>query len=132
MRRTIAAIVAACIGVSGCATHLGSGGYGTNYEPIVDLRPGQSMDTYRGDLSSCQAYAQRVMSAAEGAVAGAVAGAVFGALLGAVAGGNSRFNSRMAGLGAVSGGVTAAAEAEGGQRGIISRCMHGRGYNVLN
>lgn len=54
-----------------------------------------------------------------------MAGAIFGVLLGAVAGGNNRFNGRMAGVGA-------AASAEGGQRGIISRCLAGRGYSVLN
>ena len=39
---------------------------------------------------------------------------------------------QMAGVGAVSAGASAAAEAEGGQRGIIRRCLAGRGHQVLN
>lgn len=128
-------IALACITalLSGCATAPGTGSsYGANYEPIIDIRPGQSQDQYRNDLMACQGYATRVMSAGEGAVSGAIAGAVIGALIGAAAGGGSRFNSQMAGVGAVSGGVGGAAGAEMNQRTIIARCMTGRGYNVLN
>ena len=107
--------------LAGCATS------GANYQPIVD-RPGAN---YANDLRDCQAHATRVMGAADSAVAGAVAGAIFGALLGAAAGGNSQFRGQMAGVGAVSGGANAAAAAEGGQRGIITRCLSGRGYQVL-
>lgn len=130
MRKMIAITIAAVM-LAGCAAPGGGQGYGANYEPIVDVRAGQ-YEKYRTDLSECQAYANRVMTAEQGAVAGAVAGALFGALLGAAAGGNSRFNTQMAGVGALSGGVGGAAGAEGGQRGIISRCLAGRGYTVLN
>lgn len=106
---------------SGCATNRGSG---ANYNPIVD-RPGPA---YAADLAECQAHAAKVMSAADGALAGAAAGAVFGALLQAAVGG--RRNSG-AWVGALSGGTSAAAAAEGGQRGIITRCLVGRGYSVL-
>lgn len=107
--------------LAGCAT---SQGYGSGYRPIVD-RPGPN---YAVDLSECQAYADQVMSASEGAVAGAVAGALFGALVMAAVGGSSHDG---AWVGALSGGSKAAADAEGGQRGIITRCLTGRGYNVL-
>jgi len=126
--KTIATITAAAL-LAGCATS--QGGYGASWEPVVDVRAHQQAQ-YATDLAQCQAHATRVMSAGNAAVAGAVAGAIFGALLGAAAGGNSRFNSRMAGVGALSGGAGAAASAEGGQRGIISRCLAGRGYAVLN
>jgi hypothetical protein len=132
MRKTIATITAAAV-LAGCATAPGQirGGYGASWEPVVDVRAGQQAQ-YPSDLAECQQHANRVMSAGDAAVSGAVAGAIFGALLGAVAGGNGRFNGRMAGVGALSGGVGAAANAEGGQRGIISRCLAGRGYSVLN
>jgi len=107
--------------LAGCATGRGSG---ANYNPIVD-RPGPN---YATDLAECQAHATKVMSAADGAVAGAVAGALFGALMMAAVGGSRRDG---AWVGALSGGTSAAAEAEGGQRGIITRCLAGRGYSVL-
>lgn len=119
--------------LSGCATPPGAGnGYGAGYEPIIDMQSVRSQEQYRNDLMDCQGYAGRAMSAAQGAAAGAIGGAILGALLGAAAGGNSRFNSRMAGVGAISGGVGAAGNAEMTQRSIIARCMAGRGYNVLN
>lgn len=117
--------------LGGCATSHPGGGTGAQWEPVVDVRAGQQ-GAYPTDLYECQQHANRVMSAHQAAVGGAVAGAIFGVLLGAVAGGNGRFNGRMAGVGALSGGVGAAASAEGGQRGIISRCLAGRGYSVLN
>ena len=110
--------------LAGCATTQG----GAQFSPIVD-RPGPS---YAQDLAECQQHATRVMGAADAAMAGAIAGAIFGALLGAAAGGGSKFNTQMAGVGAVSAGASAAAEAEGGQRGIIRRCLAGRGHMVLN
>jgi uncharacterized protein YcfJ len=115
--------------LAGCATQ--GSGYGANWTPVVDVRPEQQ-SRYSTDLYECQQYANQVMSAQQAAVGGAVAGAIFGALLGAAAGGNGRFNGQMAGVGALSGGAGAAAQAEGGQRGIIRRCLIGRGYSVLN
>lgn len=130
MKRTAVGALALCM-IGGCANQAGHRGYGSNWEPVVDVRPHQQAQ-YQTDLYECQQHASKVMSAADGAVAGAVAGAIFGALLGAAAGGNSRFNSQMAGVGALSGAAGAAGAAEGGQRGIISRCLAGRGYSVLN
>lgn len=115
--------------LAGCAGP--NRGYGAQWQPVVDVRPHQQVQ-YPTDLFECQQYANQVVSAQQAAVGGAVAGAIFGALLGAAAGGNGRFNGQMAGVGALSGGVGAAASAEGGQRGIISRCLTGRGYSVLN
>lgn len=115
---------------TGCAGP-NQAGYGASWQPVVDVRPEQQA-AYTADLAQCQAYATQVMSSQQAAMTGALAGAVLGALLGAAAGGNNKFNSRVAGVGAISGGVGAAAEAEGGQRGIIRRCLMGRGYSVLN
>jgi outer membrane lipoprotein SlyB len=125
--KKIAASALATAMLVGCATNQG---YGSQWQPVVDLKPGQTQ--YYTDLGDCQRLSSQVMSAGQSAAAGAVAGALFGALLGAAAGGNSRFNGQMAGVGALTGGASAAGAAEGGQRGIISRCLAGRGYSVLN
>lgn len=124
----IAAVV--CAMLAGCAAP-SSRGYGAAYTPVIDMRPGQSQAQHDADLAACQAHARKVMDAQTAAVAGAIAGALIGAALGAAAGGGSKFNTRMAGVGAIGGGLSTGAEAEGGQRGIIVRCMAGRGYNVL-
>lgn len=110
--------------LTGCAST--GRGTGANYNPIVD-RPGPN---YSVDLSECQAHANRVLSAGESAVNGAIAGAIFGAILSAAVG-NKRYQNNYAAVGALSGGLSAAESAEGGQRGIITRCMSGRGYQVL-
>ena len=125
--RILCIIIAATLG-AGCAN---TRGYGAHWEPVVDVRAHQQTQ-YPTDLAECQAHATKVLAAHEAAVGGAVAGAIFGALLGAAAGGNSKFNSQLAGVGALTAGAGAAASAEGGQRGIISRCLSGRGYSVLN
>lgn len=122
--KTQLAVLALILALTGCATNRGTG---ANYNPIVD-RPGPD---YVSDLDACQAHATKVMSAADGAVAGAVAGAVFGALFMAALGGGGADQKAGAWMGALSGGTRAAADAEGGQRGIITRCLTGRGYNVL-
>lgn len=122
--KTQITLLALAVALTGCATNRGSG---ANYNPIVD-RPGPN---YYTDLNECQAHANKVMSAADGAAAGAVAGAIFGALLMAAAGGRGADQKSGAWVGALSGGTSAAAAAEGGQRGIITRCLSGRGYNVL-
>lgn len=119
--KTIASVITAAAILAGCATT------GANWSPVVD-RPGVNYST---DLAECQQHATRVMSAADGAVGGAVAGALFGALLSAAVGGG-RYTKNFMAAGALSGATSAASAAEGGQRGIIRRCLAGRGYSVLN
>lgn len=108
--------------LAGCATS------GAEWVPIVDLRTGQS-GNFSNDLASCQGFARQTANAAQGAATGAIAGAVFGALLGAAFGVNP---GEMAKFGAISGAVNVAGRAEESQRTIISRCLAGRGYSVLN
>ncbi len=118
--KKIAAVLAIAM-LAGCATT------GANWSPVVD-RPGPN---YFTDLGECQQHANQVMNAGNSAAAGAVAGAIFGLLFAAALG--DRHNAgNYAALGALGAGTTAAGEAEGGQRGIISRCMASRGYTVLN
>ena len=119
MKRIIAAVLA--ITLTACA------GTGSHYTPIVDRPSGD----YDADLRDCQQHADKVRSAGEGAAVGARGGALFGALLGRAMGGGSLSNYGMK-VGALSGATGAAAGAEQNQRAIISKCMAGRGHNVLN
>ncbi len=123
--RATALALALAVTLSACAT---SQGMGANFTPIIDTKD-VDMAKAGQDTTECQAYANQVMSAGQGAAAGALAGAIVGTLL-AAAVGASRNDG--AALGAVMGGTRGAVDAEGGQRGIISRCMAGRGYRVLN
>lgn len=121
MNRIIAATLA--IALTGCAT---SQGTGSSYTPIVDRPNGN----YAQDLADCQQHANKVMSAGEGAAVGAIGGALFGALLGRAMGGGDLSNYG-AKVGALSGAVGGAGQGEHDQRAIVSKCLAGRGHNVL-
>ncbi len=125
MRKVGMSLLTAAAVLSACAT----APTGENYVPMVDFREGQR-ETFSADLSACQAYAAQTAGAGQSAVAGAIAGALLGVVLGAIAGGGIR--NEMAGIGAVSGAVSGAGTGEVSQRTIISRCLSGRGYSVLN
>jgi outer membrane lipoprotein SlyB len=118
------ALIMAALLATGCATT--NRGSGANYNPIVD----RANASYNQDLQECQAHATKVMSAGDGAMAGAIGGALIGALFSAAVGGG-RYQNNYIATGALSGGLSAASSAEGGQRGIITRCLTGRGHNVL-
>lgn len=117
--KTLSIILIAAM-LTGCA------GTGANYTPIVD----QPNDNYQSDLAECQAHANRVMSAGEGAMAGAAGGAILGMLFNAAAGGG--FRNESAAMGALGGAVGGAARGEQDQRSIISKCLAGRGHRVMN
>jgi len=106
------------LALAGCAT----------YQPIVDTK-GVDMNQYNADLRECQAYAEQV-SPGNHAVAGAVGGAVLGAVIGALIGGRQGANYG-AGVYGVTGAAAGGAEGAQAQRGIILRCMTGRGYRAL-
>lgn len=120
MKRAFAILA---IALTGCAT---SQGTGSNYTPIVD-RPSAA---YQQDLAECQAHADKVMSAGEGALAGAVGGAIMGMLFNAAIGGG--FRDESAAVGALSGVMGGAVRGETDQRTIISKCLAARGHSVLN
>lgn len=103
---------------------------GAGYRPLIDSK-GVDFNRYEGDLRECQAYAAQVSGAAEQAMAGAVIGALLGAALGAAAGGNRVQRNQVSAVGALSGGVQAGAAGERDQRTVIRRCLHNRGYSVL-
>lgn len=120
------------IAIAVIGSMLGCAGTGSRFVPIVDGKGDQAR--YQSDLRECQAYADQLASAGNAAAAGAIVGAGIG-LLFAVAGGGSRgygLRNGMAGVGAVSGALGAAGKAETDQRSVISRCLMGRGYSVLN
>ena len=118
------AILTAAVMLAGCATT------GANYTPVVDMQ-GRDTATYALDLRDCQQYAATQPSAGDAAIGGAIIGALFGVALLAAGGGRGGWGNEMAGVGALAGGVQAANAAENGQRAIVSRCLAGRGWSVL-
>jgi len=106
--------------LSGCAT--------TQYRPIVDS--GVSRGNYDDDVADCQHLADQRPAAAQ-AAGGAAVGAVLGALLGAAVGLHGNDVAEVAAWGAASGGINGAAYGSAEQHDIVSRCMAGRGYNVV-
>lgn len=119
-RRTMAVAAAGMLLCVGCTT--------TPYRPLVDS--GVSRGDYEADLADCQHLADQRPAAAR-AGAGAAAGALFGALLGAAVGLRGNDVARVAAWGAASGGINAGAYGAAEQQAIVSRCMAGRGYNVV-
>lgn len=126
MKKVIASVVALSI-LAGCAS---TQGMGAAYRPIVDTKD-TDLSALERDTAECQAYARQTADAATAGAAGAVAGALLGALFMAAAGGRG-FRNEGAAVGALSGGLGAAGKAETDQRTLISRCLAGRGYRVLN
>lgn len=122
--KLVASIVGLAI-LTGCATS------GANYQPIIDIRPGQSQEQMFSDLQQCQMFAQRKASEAQAAVAGAIGSAVLGIAIGAALGGNSSINTKLGGASAIMGGVSAAGAASESRQAVVMRCMAGRGWNVL-
>ena len=98
-------------------------------EPVVDMQ-GVSYAMYHADLMQCRDYADQVNVGRQVAVAattGAAAAAVAGASVG-----NSDTAKRLAGLGAVAGSVKGVGRALDERQRVVSNCLSGRGYRVLN
>lgn len=121
--KIVAALLTA-VAIQGCAVQ------GANYVPMVDMR-GRSTEQYSADLQDCQQYAATQLGAGDAAIVGAVIGALFGVALMAAGGGRGGYGNEVAAVGAIGGGLQGAASAENNQRSIISRCMMGRGWSVL-
>ncbi|MDO8273445.1 MAG: glycine zipper family protein [Gammaproteobacteria bacterium] len=102
---------------------------GVQRRPIVDMQ-GVNVAQYNQDLAECQGYADEA-EAGRQVAGGAVAGAVVGAAIGAAVG-NSDTAQRAAGAGAVGGGARGAASAVRERNQVLSNCLRGRGYRVLN
>ena len=95
-------------------------------EPIVDLK-GVDPAVYEADRLECQAYADQV-SMARGSAKGAASGAVIGAATGAISGDVAQG----AGYGGIYGGTQTGINAEREKQRVYTRCLRGRGYQVLN
>lgn len=89
-----------------------------SYTPLVDHRNSDPVKM-ADDMRDCNAYAATQMDSGTGAL--------LGALLGAVAFRGTGYGNEFAGIGAASGYMAA----ENNQRTIVSRCLAGRGYSVL-
>ena len=120
MRIRLVGIALAIALLNGCAT--------TQYRPIVDS--GVSRGNYEDAVAFCQHGADPRPAAAQ-AAGGAAVGAVLGALLGAAVGLHGNDVAEVAAWGAASGGINGAAYGSAEQQDIVSRCMAGRGYNVV-
>jgi hypothetical protein len=110
-------VVTVSVYISACSGH----------SPIVDTQ-GVDMSNYENDLAHCQQYAKQVSTGKDTAI-GAGLGAALGWAVSAVAGGDK---SASAGVGAVTGGAAGLGKSANEQKAIISRCLQGRGYKVLN
>ncbi|MYA66440.1 MAG: glycine zipper family protein [Gammaproteobacteria bacterium] len=98
-------------------------------EPVVDMQ-GVNYAMYHADLMQCRDYADQVNVGRQVAVAattGAAAAAVAGASVG-----NSDTAKRLAGFGAVAGSVKGVGRALDERQRVVSNCLSGRGYRVLN
>ncbi len=120
--RSINACAIVCVAVfsAGCAT--------TQYRPMVDS--GVSRGNYEDDVADCQHLADQRPAAAN-AAGGAAVGAVFGALFAAAVGLRGDDVAHVAAWGAANGGINGAVYGAAEQQAIVSRCMAGRGYNVV-
>ena len=106
-----ATVLGACSGASG---------------PIVDTK-GVDMARYERDKAECEAYATQV-STGQAVGKGAAGGAVVGAAIGAITGNAGQG----AGIGAVTGGAESARISDREKANVVSNCLRGRGYRILN
>lgn len=130
--RVVAALSAVALVVSGCAVappNTPGAGSGDTYTPFVDLH-GVDQARYQSDLAGCRSYAQQIDAGAE-AMKGMIGGIIVGALIGAAIGGNSRSAQYGATAGGGAGVGGAAGKAINKQETVISNCLAGRGYRVL-
>jgi uncharacterized protein YcfJ len=120
MKPILASAMLATLMCAGCAT--------TQYRPLVDS--GVSRGNYEDDVADCQNLADRRPVAAH-AAGGAAFGAFMGALFGLAVGLRGDDVAHVAAWGAASGGIDGAAYGAAEQEAIVSRCMAGRGYDIV-
>jgi len=106
-------------------------GCASTYRPLVDPKPGQTVQAYDADLASCRAYADQVAGVGSSAAVGAAGGAILSVIISAIFGNTGRALSQSAGAGAVLGGVGGAISGGESERDVVARCMAGRGWRVL-
>ena len=104
---------------------------GANVKPIVDMQ-GVNQAKYDTDLQQCQAYATQQDGAAKSGLTDAAMGVAAGAVLGLVAGGTGSNIAQSAGVGAIVGGGYGLYQGNKAQEAVVTNCLKGRGYKVLN
>lgn len=98
-----------------------------SYRPVVDPSICKDCD-YEKDLAQCQEISANNTNVTGNAIAGAAGGAATSALIGAFLDVDP---GHMAAMGASVGGLQGVGQELGAIRGMIARCMAGRGYSVL-
>lgn len=111
--------VAAVLLLAGCAAP----------RPLVDMK-GVDPARYEADLAECQKYAEQVGGPGAGAAAGAVIGGAIGYGVGRAVGASDP--SAAGRGGAVLGGAKGAGQGARSKHEVVSKCLTGRGYKVLN
>src|SRR5204862_7469983 len=107
--------------LAGCGAH----------RPVIDPKTSAHPERYESDLAECQQLAQQAPGAGAGAAGGAAIGAAIGAGV-AVASGHKTSAGQAAGGAAVLGGAKGAGSGAQERHHMVSTCMKGRGYSVLN
>lgn len=120
MSRLHFAVFVPALALSSCA-HIGA-----NYEPILDGAP---VPGYTFDLLDCQALARRQKHFDMETVGAALAGGVVGGVMGSDESGVSIVEGVIAGV--LFGALGGAIESTQQRKGIVVRCMEGRGHPVV-
>ncbi len=98
-------------------------------KPLVDMK-GVDAAQYQADLAECEKYAEQAPGLGGGAAGGAVIGGAIGYGVGRAVG--VRDPSAIGRGGAVAGGARGAGKGAQTRRQVVSNCLTGRGYKVLN
>jgi len=121
MFKRLTTITLLAVLATGCATQ--------SFQPRIDHSTSRNTGNYHQDLAECQQIASNDHGG--NTVSSAGIGALVGALIGAALG-DSRLAAQGAAVGAVSAGSSGLARSVGEENQMISNCMRGRGYSVLN
>ena len=123
----------------------------SEYSPIVDVRNEQEQRKFNSDIVACrrigeqtqEAYKKKADAERGAMIASTLLGAALGAATGSIIGDHTAYQGYYTRTGAVAGaaaGVSASASQSDyigimerlGAQGVVDRCMHGRGWNILN
>ena len=98
-------------------------------KPLVDMK-GVDEAQYRVDLAECEQYAEQAPGPGGGAAGGAIIGGAIGYGIGRAVGMNDP--SALGRGGVVAGGARGAGRGAQTRKQVVSKCLSGRGYKVLN
>lgn len=131
--KLIMLVIVSSLVITGCSSTGGGNvgtGVGADYTPVVDTK-GVGQKKYNIDLMECRALAQQVENNRKNEIIGkAIAGAVAGAIIGSSQGDRGRNAGAKTGL--LAGAGVGADNAYSGAKGVIKKCLQGRGYSVLD